>query len=159
MGFSLIGRPPRARRPSVRLSVPSPKVPRVTHAYLTAIRASYDTVAADYVQLVKDPAELDPVSRAMLAAFAESTRAADLGPVADLGCGPGKVTAYLANLGVPAFGIDLSPKMIELGRRAHPHLSFTVGSMTALPLPDDELGGILAFYSTHHTPPEQLPVL
>ena len=29
--------------------------------------------------------------------------------------------------------------------------------MTALPLPDNELGGILAFYSTHHTPPEVLP--
>ncbi len=128
-------------------------------SHLTAIRASYDTVAADYVQLVKNPAELDPLTRAMLAAFAESTRAAGLGPVADLGCGPGKVTAHLAALGVPAFGIDLSPKMIELARRAYPDLSFTVGSMTALPLRDDELGGILAFYSTHHTPPEQLPVL
>ncbi|WP_405817646.1 class I SAM-dependent methyltransferase [Streptomyces sp. NBC_01390] len=130
-----------------------------TPSYLTAIRDSYDTVAADYVQLVEDPAQLDPLSRAMLAAFAESVRAVDLGPVADLGCGPGKVTAHLAGLGVPVFGIDLSPKMIELARFAYPDLKFTVGSMTALPLRDDELGGILAYYSTHHTPPEQLPTL
>ena len=128
-------------------------------SYLAAIRESYDTVAADYVQLVKDPAELDPLSRAMLAAFAETVRTAGLGPVADLGCGPGKVTAYLAELRVPVFGIDLSPRMIELARRAHPDLTFTVGSMTAPPIGDDELGGILAYYSTHHTPPDQLPVV
>ncbi len=126
-------------------------------SYLAAIRESYDTVAADYAQLVKEPGELDPLSRAMLAAFAETVRAADLGPVADLGCGPGKITAYLASLGVPVFDIDLSPKMIELARRAHPSLTFTVGSMTAPPIGDDELGGILAHYSTHHTPPDQLP--
>ncbi|MCX5241436.1 methyltransferase domain-containing protein [Streptomyces prunicolor] len=128
-------------------------------SYLAAIRESYDTVAADYVQLVKNPAELDPLSHAMLAAFAETVRTAGLGPVADLGCGPGKVTGYLAELGAPIFGIDLSPRMIELARRAHPDLTFTVGSMTAPPIGDEELGGILAYYSTHHTPPDQLPVV
>ncbi|MET8962217.1 class I SAM-dependent methyltransferase [Streptomyces sp. NPDC004074] len=127
--------------------------------YLAAVRESYDTVAAAYVERVKSPAELDPLSRAMLAAFAEVVRTADRGPVADLGCGPGKVTAYLAALGVSAFGVDLSPKMIELARQAHPALRFTVGSMTGLALPDGELGGILAYYSTHHTPPEVLPVV
>ncbi|MFD4557651.1 class I SAM-dependent methyltransferase [Streptomyces sp. NPDC058469] len=128
-------------------------------SYLAAIRESYDTVASDYVRLVKEPAELDPLSRATLAAFAETVRVAGLGPVADLGCGPGRITAYLADLGVPVLGIDLSPRMVELARRAHPNLTFTVGSMTAPPIGDDELGGILAHYSTHHTPPDQLPVV
>ncbi|NEA52936.1 class I SAM-dependent methyltransferase [Streptomyces sp. SID13666] len=128
-------------------------------SYLAAVRESYDTVAADYAEIVKTPAELDPLSRAMLTAFAEVARAAGLGPVADLGCGPGKVTAHLAELGVPAFGLDLSPKMIELARQAYPRLQFTVGSMTALPVRDHELGGILAYYSTHHTPPALLPVV
>lgn len=68
----------------------------------------------------------------MVASFAEVVRKADPGPVADLGCGPGKVTAYLADLGVSVLGIDLSPKMIGLARQAHPDLSFKVGSMTAL---------------------------
>ncbi|PVE12172.1 class I SAM-dependent methyltransferase [Streptomyces scopuliridis] len=128
-------------------------------SYLAAVRESYDTVAADYLKRVKTPAELDPLSRAMLAVFAEVAQAADRGPVADVGCGPGLVTAHLADLGVSAFGIDLSPKMIELARQAHPRLDFTVGSMTALPIRDEELGGILAYYSTHHTPPELLPVV
>ncbi|MFJ6851194.1 class I SAM-dependent methyltransferase [Streptomyces sp. NPDC091271] len=128
-------------------------------SYLTAIRESYDTVAAEYATRVKAPAELDPLSRAMLAAFAEVVRTAGHGPVADLGCGPGKVTAHLAGLGLSAFGVDVSPKMIELARRDFPGLHFAVGSMTALPVGDGELGGILAYYSTHHTPPEMLPVV
>ncbi|WP_105972233.1 class I SAM-dependent methyltransferase [Streptomyces geranii] len=131
----------------------------VSPAYLTAIRTSYDTVAADYVQLVMSPAELDPLSRSMLTAFAESVRAAGPGPVADLGCGPGRVTAHLSALGVPVFGVDLSPKMVESASRAHPDLGFTVGSMTALPIRDSALTGVLAYYSTHHTPPDQLPTL
>jgi hypothetical protein len=49
--------------------------------------------------------------------------------------------------------------MIELAQEAYPGLRFTVGSMTALELDDGELGGILAYYSTHHTPPELLPVV
>lgn len=127
--------------------------------YLAAVRTSYDTVAADYARRVKSPAELDPLSRAMLAAFAELVRAAGPGPVADVGCGPGKVTAHLAGLGVPAFGVDVSPRMTELAQRAFPHLRFAVGSMTALPVRDGTLGGILAYYSVHHTPPELLPVV
>ncbi|MFE3517777.1 class I SAM-dependent methyltransferase [Streptomyces sp. NPDC059166] len=128
-------------------------------SYLAAVRTSYDTVAAAYAEHVKDPAELDPLSRGMLAVFAESVRTEGLGPAADLGCGPGKVTAYLADLGVRVLGIDLSPEMIGLARRAHPGLDFVVGSMTAPPVRDDGLGGVLAYYSTHHTPPEVLPVV
>ncbi|MFJ6610244.1 class I SAM-dependent methyltransferase [Streptomyces sp. NPDC091289] len=125
--------------------------------HLDTIRQSYDAVAADYARFVKDPAELDPMSRAVLAAFAELVTSADLGPTADVGCGPGKVTAYLSGLGVSAFGVDLSPRMVGLARAAYPDLRFEVGSMTALESGDDGLGGILAFYSTHHLPPEALP--
>ncbi|MGY0060504.1 class I SAM-dependent methyltransferase [Streptomyces sp. LZ34] len=128
-------------------------------SYLTAVRESYDTVAAEYVARVKTPAELDPLSRAMLAAFAELVQADGRGPVADLGCGPGRVTAHLAELGLSAFGVDLSPEMIKHARQAYPSLRFTVGSMTALTIGNDELGGILAYYSTHHTPPRWLPAV
>ncbi|MET9763177.1 class I SAM-dependent methyltransferase [Streptomyces sp. NPDC006372] len=127
--------------------------------HVTAARESYDTVAADYARLVKEPAELDPVSRAMLATFAELVRPPHPGPVADLGCGPGKVTAHLAALGVRVFGVDVSPRMVELARTAYPELRFGVGSMTALDIGSGELGGILAYYSTHHTPPQWLPTV
>lgn len=91
-------------------------------SFLTAVRESYDTVAADYVERVPPPAEMDPLSRAMLAGFAELVRTAGLGPDADLGCGPGRVTAHLAGLEVSAFGVDLSPKMIGPARHAYPNL-------------------------------------
>ncbi|WP_381796746.1 class I SAM-dependent methyltransferase [Streptomyces niveus] len=128
-------------------------------SYLAAVRESYDTVASAYVERVKTPAELDPLSRGMLNAFAEVVRTAGLGPVADVGCGPGRVTAYLAERQVAAFGIDLSPAMVELARGAYPDLRFGVGSMTSLPIEDGSLGGVLAYYSTHHTPPALLPVV
>ncbi|WP_203915187.1 class I SAM-dependent DNA methyltransferase [Rhizocola hellebori] len=128
-------------------------------AYLHAIRESYNTVSEDYLKLVQDLSGLDGLSRAMLAAFAERVRSGGLGPVADLGCGPGVVTAHVAAMDVPIFGIDLSPRMIELAQRRFPHLHFAEGSMTALEAGDAELGGILAFYSIHHTPPQHLPAL
>lgn len=45
-------------------------------SYLAAVRESYDTVAAAYAELIRPPAELDPLSRALLAAFAETVRGA-----------------------------------------------------------------------------------
>ncbi|MBK1785483.1 class I SAM-dependent methyltransferase [Prauserella cavernicola] len=100
-----------------------------------------------------------PLERAMLGAFAELVQAQDAGPVADLGCGPGHLTAHLNELGQNTFGIDLSSEMIALARQAHPELRFDEGSMAALDLPDGALGGILAFYSVIHTPPRQLPAV
>jgi SAM-dependent methyltransferase len=155
---------PRPARLDDRLAISAPapvsapvSAPSTESAYLAAVRESYDTVAAAYAEQVKSPAELDPLSRALLGAFAETVRAHGLGPVADLGCGPGRVTSHLAGLGLSVFGVDLSPRMIELARQAHPALTFRVGSLTALDIEDNALGGILAYYSTHHTPPELLP--
>ncbi|MER7846494.1 class I SAM-dependent methyltransferase [Kitasatospora sp. NPDC096077] len=128
-------------------------------AHLAAVRVSYDTVAADYLRLVVPPEGMDPVSRAVLGAFAELVRETGGGEVADLGCGPGRITAYLHNLGLSAFGVDVSGAMIALARQAYPGLRFTVGSMGALEVADGSLGGILAWYSVHHTPAEQLPAL
>ncbi|WP_406398714.1 methyltransferase domain-containing protein [Streptomyces sp. NBC_00879] len=128
-------------------------------SYVRATRASYDTVAVDYAELLRTELAAKPYDRAMLAAFAELVQADGAGPVADIGCGPGRVTAHLDALGVSAFGIDLSPAMVAVARQAHPKLRFDEGSMTDLDLKDDSLGGVLAWYSTVHTPPEVLPVV
>ena len=122
-----------------------------------AVRAAYDEVAADYAELLRDELAAKPFDRALLGVFAECVLSGSAGPVADVGCGPGRVTAYLHGLGVEAFGIDLSPAMVAVARLAHPDIRFDVGTMTALNLPDGALGGILAWYSIIHTPPEHLP--
>jgi SAM-dependent methyltransferase len=122
-------------------------------------RTAYDTVAADYARLLRDELGRKPLDRALLAAFAEQVQAGGGGPVADLGCGPGRITTHLAHLGLDVFGVDLSPAMVDVARRAHPRLRFEVGSLEALDLPGGALGGALAWYSVIHTPPERLPVV
>ncbi len=47
-------------------------------------------------------------------------------------------------------GIDLSPSMIERARTLHPEMTFEVGSMTSLGVPDAHFQGIVAFYSIIH---------
>ena len=125
--------------------------------FLSVTRVAYDTVAGQYAEFIDGMLAEQPLDRAMLAAFADLVRAADVGPVADLGCGPGHVTAHLHALGLTAFGVDLSPEMIALARQAHPGLRFETGSMTALDLADGTLGGVLARYSIIHLPPERVP--
>ena len=127
---------------------------------LDATRAAYDAVADVYAELFRDSVAAHPLDRALVAAFAESVRDGEApGPVADLGCGPGGVTARLASLGVTAFGVDASPAMVEPARREYPDLRFEEGSMFAPDIPDGALGGALAWYSIIHTPPEDLPVI
>jgi len=127
-------------------------------ASLRATRVAYDIVAADYAVLLRDELDRKPLDRALLHTFAELVRADGNGPVADLGCGPGRVTAHLRDLGLSVFGVDVSPAMIAVARASHPDLRFDEGLLAALDLPDGDLGGIVAWYSIIHTPPEDLPV-
>jgi SAM-dependent methyltransferase len=122
--------------------------------YLDTTRTSYDTAANSYADLLRDEMARLPFDRAMLNLFAEHVGA---GPVADLGCGPGRIAGYLHDRGVDVFGIDLSPGMVEVARRDHPQLRFEVGSLLELDLPDDGLAGALAWYSLVHTPVDLLP--
>ncbi|MFC7760271.1 methyltransferase domain-containing protein [Catellatospora bangladeshensis] len=131
----------------------------ITDSWLADTRTSYDTVAASYTELLRDGLAAQPYLRAALALFAEQVRTAGGGPVADIGCGPGHVTAHLQGLGADAFGVDLSPAMIEAARRAHPALRFEVGSMTDLDLPDASVAGLLAFWSLIHIPDEVVPTV
>jgi len=124
---------------------------------LGATADAYDSVAVLYDELFRDALDTRPLDRALLAAFAELVRTNGAGSVAELGCGPGQVTAHLRDLGLDAFGVDLSPVMIDIARRTYPDLRFDVGSMDALDLADGGLNGIVSWYSMIHTPPKHLP--
>jgi SAM-dependent methyltransferase len=127
--------------------------------WLADTRTSYDTVAESYADLLRDALAGAPYERAVLALFAELVDAAGGGPVADVGCGPGRLTAHLRGLGVDAFGIDLSPGMIDVARRDHPGLRFAVGSMTDLAIADCSLAGLLAWFSLIHVPDDEVPTV
>jgi len=111
-------------------------------------RASYDRVAAEYARRLNDELEHKPMERKLLAEFAASCP----GRIADVGCGPGHVAAYLREQGGEVVGFDLSPAMVGQARALHPDVVFEVGDMRSLPLPDASLGGIVALYSLIHIP-------
>ena len=125
--------------------------------FLTSTRTFYDAVAEDYAaQFGRELADR-PLERAIVRAFAELV--GGQGPVADLGCGPGRTTARLASLGLDVFGLDLSESMLAVARRENPGLRFEQGSMLDLDLPDGALAGALSWYSSIHTPADELPAL
>jgi SAM-dependent methyltransferase len=125
--------------------------------WLVDTRNSYDADADGYADKVQGLLGANPYLRAHLALFADLVRDAGGGAVADIGCGPGYVTRHLHDLGIDAFGIDLSPEMIALARRDHPDVRFEVGTMTDLDLADGSLGGVLAFWSVIHVPDRSVP--
>ncbi|MFG1809623.1 class I SAM-dependent methyltransferase [Streptomyces sp. NPDC049040] len=126
---------------------------------LKSTREAYDAVATVYADRFADSLRDEPLERAFLGAFAEVSRTSGGGRVADLGCGPGHVTAYLARLGLDVAGVDASPAMIGLARQAYPDLRFEVGSMAALAFGDGVLGGALSRWSIIHTPPQEVPAI
>jgi SAM-dependent methyltransferase len=119
-----------------------------------AYRTSYDVVADEYVRQIFDELAHKPLDRELLDRFAVQVRG--LGPVCDLGCGPGHVARYLHERGVEVCGVDLSPAMIEQARRLIPGVEFRQGDMLALDASDGAWAGIVAFYSLIHVPREKM---
>lgn len=113
------------------------------------LRESYDRLAAEYTTRIAGELEHKPFDRGLLDSFAAATK--ELGPVLDLGCGPGHVAAYLHRRGVDVTGIDLSDEMIASAQALNPEIPFRQGSMLALE-ERHEIGGIVAFYSIIHIP-------
>ncbi|MFI9827029.1 class I SAM-dependent methyltransferase [Streptomyces sp. NPDC051913] len=125
--------------------------------FLTSTRVFYDAIAEDYDKQFRDALTEMPLERAMIGVFAELVGRG--GAVADLGCGPGRVTGLLAELGLDVFGLDLSSSMLEIARRENPDLLFVQGSMLELDVADGALAGVLSWYSSIHTPVDELPSL
>src|SRR5512138_576569 len=117
-------------------------------------QSSYDAVASDYAERFKDEMDDKPFDRACLDRLARE--AGDLGPICDLGCGPGQIARYLHRQGVKTLGVDLSPNMVAEAQRLNPEIHFHEGNMLSLPDPDNSWGGIAAFYCIIHIPPAQV---
>jgi SAM-dependent methyltransferase len=117
------------------------------------LRSSYDRVATPYERAFLDELDGKPRDRQLLTAFA----AAVADPVADVGCGPGQVGAYLRGRGHRVVGIDLSA---EMDRLAATRLdAAAVADMRELPFSDQAIGGLVAFYSVIHVRRRELGAL
>ncbi len=119
------------------------------------VRRSYDAVADQYAARFADELARKPLDRALLNCLVEQAPAG--APIADIGCGPGHASAWLADHGVAAIGIDLSAAMVVVGRREYPAVEFREGDFLDLPADDGEFGAAVALYSIIHLEPGELP--
>ena len=110
-------------------------------------RRTYDAIADSYAQMYFDELSRKPLDQSLLRRFATECPP---GLMADIGCGPGHVGRFLAELGREVVGVDLSPAMVETARKMNPGMSFEVGDMRSLPFEDRSLSGLVAFYSLIH---------
>ena len=121
------------------------------------VRASYDAVAPAYADHLVD--ELLGSCRSRRWLLDRVAAHADGGPVVEVGCGPGHVTAYLAEAGADAIGLDLSPAMVAEARSRFPDGSYEVGDLRRLMRPTYGAGwaAVLAWYSLIHLAASELP--
>jgi SAM-dependent methyltransferase len=117
-------------------------------------RTSYDAIAAKYAERFRDEMDHKPFDRDCLDRLVDEV--GTLGPICDLGCGPGQIARYLRRRGAQVLGVDLSLEMVAEARRCDPTIRFHVGDMLALPEADGSWGGIAAFYSVIHIPGQQM---
>jgi uncharacterized protein len=121
-----------------------------------AVRTSYGAVAAAYADHLVDELRVLPFESWLLDRVVVHAAGQ---PVVDVGSGPGHVTAYLAESGADATGIDLSPAMVTEARRRFPGLSFEVGDLRWLTRPAASSGwaAVLGWYSLIHLAASELP--
>jgi ubiquinone/menaquinone biosynthesis C-methylase UbiE len=126
---------------------------------VASARAVYNAAASRYVRFAGteiSPCTEAALDRSLLSAFVELTERGPAGRVADVGCGPGRVAAFLAQRGVETVGVDVSEAMLAAARSAHPRLSFEEGDLNALPFETAVLAGVVCWYSIIYTPPDRL---
>src|SRR5260370_34663589 len=70
--------------------------------------------------------------------------------VLDVATGPGYVAARAASRGAEAIGVDLSPQMLDVARRTHPHVDFRRADAEELPLPEASFDAVVANFCLLH---------
>ncbi len=86
---------------------------------------------------------------------------ADGAPIADVGCGAGAVSAYLADIGADVTGFDRVPAQVQLARRRHPDVLFEEGDLRRLLRPATAAGwgAVVAWDLLNHFAPSELPAV
>lgn len=119
---------------------------------LDEVRAAYAQASNLYIDLFDDLTAIHEDDLALIEGHLGSCD----GPVLDLGCGPGRLTAHLRALGVDATGIDIVPEFIDHAEATYPQGRYRLGSIADLDAEDASVGGAVAWYSLIHTPPDEL---
>ncbi|MGS2614250.1 class I SAM-dependent DNA methyltransferase [Micromonospora sp. LZ34] len=112
-------------------------------------RAVYDQIAAEFEARNR---EVPATYRALVDDF----RARVDGPVLDLGCGPGRDLAFLAERGLTGIGLDLSAGMLARAR-ARVGAPLVQGDLLRLPFRPATLGGVWCSAALLHLPRADAP--
>ena len=124
----------------------------------SAIQSTYDQLAPVYAARLPGFEREATIDLAALRWFVELLPAAPM--VLDAGCGTGRLMPALKRLGCRVEGVDLSPIMVEQATRANPGDLVRQADIASLPHGDEELDGIVAWYSLiHHEPGDLESVL
>ncbi len=127
--------------------------------HVATARAVYDRASARYVQFIGteiSTATEGPIDRSLLLAFIDLVKRQTVVRVADVGCGPGRAAAFMAERGLDVVGVDVSQAMLAVARTAHPHISFEEGQFDGLPIGTGVLAGAVCWYSIIYTPLDRL---
>lgn len=119
------------------------------------VRDAYANRVQEYAELLGTMDAVHDADRRLIIDWALQLR----GDVLDAGCGPGHWVAELARQGVSISGLDQVDEFISLARRRYPEESFAAGRFQELPLMDESLSGVLAWYSLIHLPPHVVPLV
>jgi SAM-dependent methyltransferase len=111
----------------------APSAPRPASDRKARIRAWYDALAEGWERWRRRNAYFHEESLRYLRFLIPAGAS-----VLELGCATGSLLAALA----PArgLGVDISPRMVEIARRMHPHLAFAVADIEDLSLLEDLVG-------------------
>lgn len=115
-----------------------------------ATRRHYDAYPLEFMTAT-DQANIARIQPKPFVAFI-ATRDPALGRIADIGCGPGRATAYLTSKGFDTVGVDLSPASIGMARQRSPQAHFVCASNLALPFANEAFETIVSDGVLHHTP-------
>ena len=92
------------------------------------VHAAYSARAHEYINLLGHISSTAPEDRDLVDRWARKCS----GRVVDIGCGPGHWTAYLAEAGINAMGIDPVEQFIDHAQRTYPTVQFRRGSIDDL---------------------------
>lgn len=108
------------------------------------ITEAYDAAAGMYVEKCFNELSYKPLDRMLLDRFIKMI---NNGKIVDVGCGPGHTTKYIHEKGGNVIGIDISREMVSAASNLNPAINFNIGDMFNLKFSNNEMAGILSFYS------------
>jgi len=102
-------------------------------------RINLATFSSDYVvNVVYNWYRLNPVERRIVKRYFRK-----MGKILDIGCGRGRTTVPLKEMGFDIIGIDISRKMIEAAKESYPNIDFRVGNACNLSFEEESFDYVL----------------